>query len=103
RYGTNPTVVDTDGDGLGDGEEVLTYKTDPLVADTDGDTYSDGAEVAAGTNPQDPAEHPSTIPGTVTDTATVDTPTAFIPGFCSVELVFALACLVILARRVTKQ
>ncbi|MFQ6124976.1 MAG: kelch repeat-containing protein [Candidatus Heimdallarchaeota archaeon] len=71
-YETNPTVADTDGDGLFDGEEVLTYETNPLVVDTDEDTYSDGAEVAAGTNPQDPAEYPSTTTGTATDTATTD-------------------------------
>jgi hypothetical protein len=34
-YGTNPTVVDSDGDGVGDGDEVT-----------------------AGTNPLDPADHP---------------------------------------------
>ncbi len=102
QYGTNPTVVDTDGDGLGDGTEVLTYETNPLVADTNGDTYSDGAEVSAGTNPLDPAEHPSTTPGTIMDIATTDTPAAFIPGFILAELGLALACLVVLARRKQK-
>jgi len=102
-YETDPLGMDSDGDGLGDGEEVLTYETDPLVADTDGDTYSDGVEVSAGTNPQDPAEYPSTTTGTATDTATTDTPAAFIPGFCSVELGLALACLVVLVRRITKR
>jgi hypothetical protein len=50
--GTNPTVADTDGDGLNDGAEVNTHTTNPLVADTDGDGVNDGAEVAAGTNPK---------------------------------------------------
>lgn len=52
--GTNPTVADTDGDGLTDGQEVLTYLTNPLVADTDGDGLSDGAEVngTPATNPK---------------------------------------------------
>ncbi len=48
--GTDPTMADSDEDGLEDAEEA-DYGTDPLVADSDGDTYSDGDEVAAGTNP----------------------------------------------------
>ena len=34
-YGTNPDVFDTDGDGVGDGEEVFNG-TDPLVRNNDG-------------------------------------------------------------------
>jgi outer membrane protein OmpA-like peptidoglycan-associated protein len=45
RIGTDKKNPDTDGDGLSDGEEYLTYKTDPLNPDTDGDGLSDGAEV----------------------------------------------------------
>lgn len=45
KIGTDPNNPDTDGDGLLDGEEFLTYKTDPLKADTDGDGLSDGDEV----------------------------------------------------------
>ncbi len=44
-YKTNPLDPDTDKDGLKDGEEVLTYKTDPNKADTDGDGLKDGEEV----------------------------------------------------------
>jgi outer membrane protein OmpA-like peptidoglycan-associated protein len=44
-YKTDPLNADTDGDGLGDGDEVLKYKTNPLVVDTDGDGLSDGDEV----------------------------------------------------------
>ncbi len=43
--GTDPNNPDTDGDGLNDGEEYLTYKTDPLKVDTDGDGLNDFAEV----------------------------------------------------------
>ena len=43
--GTDPNNPDTDGDGLKDGEEYLTYRTDPLKADTDGDGLTDGDEV----------------------------------------------------------
>ena len=39
-YGTNWTNLDTDGDLLSDGDEVLIYFTDPLVKDNDSD--SDG-------------------------------------------------------------
>jgi len=37
--------MDTDGDGLSDGDEVNKYKTDPLKMDTDGDTLYDGDEI----------------------------------------------------------
>jgi hypothetical protein len=46
---TDPTVWDTDGDGLSDGEEytlgVDRVVTNPVLADTDGDTLTDGAEL----------------------------------------------------------
>ena len=45
QIGTDPNNPDTDGDGLTDGEEYLTYKTDPLNPDTDGDGLTDGDEV----------------------------------------------------------
>ncbi len=56
--GTNPLVADTDGDGLSDGVEVNTHGTNPLLADTDGDTYLDGAEITAGTNPLNASSYP---------------------------------------------
>lgn len=53
--GTNPTLADTDGDGLSDSDEVNTHGSDPTVADTDGDGIDDGDEVSDGngfvTNP----------------------------------------------------
>lgn len=45
---TSPTNADTDGDGLGDGDErfgVYGVVTDPTNPDTDGDTLSDFAEI----------------------------------------------------------
>jgi alpha-tubulin suppressor-like RCC1 family protein len=45
RVGANPTVADTDGDGLSDGAEVHTYGIDPLNTDTDGDGLTDGDEI----------------------------------------------------------
>lgn len=52
QLGTDPNNPDTDGDGLLDGEEVNTYKTDPKNPDTDGDTFLDGQEVRNGYNPK---------------------------------------------------
>jgi len=57
-YGTNPTVADSDIDGLNDGDEVYQYKTDPTKFDTDGDGAGDGDEIAAGTDPLDPNSYP---------------------------------------------
>ena len=45
--------VDTDGDGLTDGEEA-DLGTNPLVRDSDGDGTEDGDEVTAGTDPTEP-------------------------------------------------
>jgi len=53
---TSSTNPDTDGDGLGDREEVKVYGTDPLRTDTDGDSFLDGAEVAGGYNPNGPGK-----------------------------------------------
>jgi len=47
---TNPTVTDTDGDGLSDVAERR-HGTNPFVADTDGDGYTDVEEVRVGTSP----------------------------------------------------
>lgn len=44
-YKTNPLQVDTDLDGLSDYDEVMKYKTNPLIADTDGDGLTDSEEV----------------------------------------------------------
>ena len=43
--GSDPLILDSDFDGLNDGEEVLFYHTDPMVPDSDHDGLSDGAEV----------------------------------------------------------
>jgi hypothetical protein len=48
---TYPTVIDTDGDGLSDGQEVSTQGTNPLSADSDGDDMPDGWEVTNGLSP----------------------------------------------------
>ncbi len=52
--GTEADNPDTDGDGLTDGEEALSWSTDPLNRDTDGDNCTDGEEVENGTSPLQP-------------------------------------------------
>lgn len=49
--GTNPNIADTDGDGLNDGDEVNLYSTNPLLADTDSDGINDSSEITLGYNP----------------------------------------------------
>ncbi len=47
-------ITDSDMDSLTDESETATYSTDPAVFDTDGDGVGDGEEVVNGTNPLDP-------------------------------------------------
>jgi len=47
------TWFDTDGDGLGDGDELF-FRTDIHNPDTDGDGLNDKEEFVYGTNPMDP-------------------------------------------------
>lgn len=56
QLGTDPTKIDTDGDGLTDYDEVQTYRTDPLKADTDGDSFGDGAELRRDYDPLGPGK-----------------------------------------------
>lgn len=52
---TNPAQIDSDNDGLTDGEEVKTYGTNPNLADSDGDGQGDGEEIKNRRNPLDPS------------------------------------------------
>lgn len=45
KLGTDPYLVDTDGDGLYDGHEVYMYESNPLLIDTDRDGLTDYQEV----------------------------------------------------------
>ncbi|MCP4849879.1 MAG: hypothetical protein GY899_18225, partial [Verrucomicrobiaceae bacterium] len=58
---TNPLIADSDGDELNDGDEVLTHGTDPTNADSDGDGHKDGLEVTLGYDPND-ADSTPTVP-----------------------------------------
>jgi hypothetical protein len=49
--GTDPDIMDTDGDFLIDGLEVNQYHTNPLNPDSDGDGIPDGIEVFRETDP----------------------------------------------------
>lgn len=62
--GTEPLVVDTDGDGLSDGVEVHVHRTNPLDVDTDGDEVPDNVELT----PSDPDD-----PDSITDPTNPDT------------------------------
>lgn len=62
-YSTNPTSPDSDNDGLMDGQEIAAG-TDPLFGDSDGDGWRDGVEVARGTNPMNFDSRPS-LPASV--------------------------------------
>ena len=71
-YGTDPFDADTDDDGLKDGREI-SLGTKPLDADTDGDGYVDGEEVdELGTDPLDPDDPPDGMIIILTDPATYD-------------------------------
>ena len=52
-YHTNPTLADTDGDGIKDGREIA-LSTNPLMVDSDGDGIADGVELGLGTDPLNP-------------------------------------------------
>ncbi len=54
--GTDRLDVDSDDDGIGDGDEVITYATDPTMPDSDGDGLGDGVEVAQKSDPKDPTD-----------------------------------------------
>jgi hypothetical protein len=55
ELGTDPVDLDTDDDGLTDGDEYYVHQTGTRNPDTDGDGVVDGDEIANGTNPNDPA------------------------------------------------
>ncbi len=59
--GTNRTNSDSDFDGLYDGEEVAYYLSNPNILDTDGDGFGDGFEVSTGFSPISATSTPDAI------------------------------------------
>lgn len=51
HFGTNPILWDSSGDGLSDWKKIYRYGLDPLLRDSDGDGYGDDEELLAGTDP----------------------------------------------------
>ncbi|MGC3980188.1 MAG: hypothetical protein QM808_02920 [Steroidobacteraceae bacterium] len=60
-YSTNPAAADSDGDDLNDKEEVITYHTNPWNKDTDGDGYNDQDEVLFGGDPNNSSVLPQPL------------------------------------------
>jgi len=58
----NDTALDPDADDLTNYQEYL-HGTNATNPDTDGDGYTDGHEVNVGTDPLDPADHPTDYRG----------------------------------------
>jgi len=77
---TDPNAIDTDSDGLEDGEEftfgIDRSITDPCKPDTDGDGYDDYTEYLAQTDPNDDLSHPTGPTTTPTMTPSPVPPTA---------------------------
>ena len=67
-------VKDSDHDGLTDESETTLYKTDSNVFDTDGDGVGDGDEVILGTNPRDVQDIPEVFNENVSTKAGVFSP-----------------------------
>ncbi len=51
EIGTDPSIIDTDGDSLTDKLEIDTYRTNPITDDTDSDGANDGWEINSGFDP----------------------------------------------------
>lgn len=60
-YSTNPTRADSDGDGLNDYDEVVTHQSDPWDTDSDDDGYTDLDEVLYGGDPNDSSVLPQPL------------------------------------------
>jgi hypothetical protein len=58
---SHPAKPDTDGDGLSDYAEVITHHTDPRDTDSDNDGYTDLDEVLYGGDPNDPSGLPQPL------------------------------------------
>lgn len=64
-HGTSPINPDSDADGLSDGDEILIYGTSPNNADSDGDFINDGDEINNASDPLDASSWPNFLDGDV--------------------------------------
>lgn len=64
-FDINVLVLDSDGDGLSDFDEINTYGTFPSDPDTDGDFIDDGVEVSNGSDPMDDTSWPNFADGDI--------------------------------------
>ncbi len=69
RLGTRTDLADSDGDGLSDYDEVHTHLCNPLLADSDGDGADDTHEIAAGTDPNSASDLFTIVAADGTETA----------------------------------
>lgn len=58
-HGSDPTLEDTDGDGLNDFDEVNVHSTDPNDTDSDDDGFTDEQEVTNNSDPNDGGSVPT--------------------------------------------
>jgi hypothetical protein len=59
ELGSDMQKTDSDFDGLDDFSEIRQHMTSPTLVDTDGDGAWDGEEIAAGTDPGNPEMYPA--------------------------------------------
>jgi len=76
----NDSILDSDGDGLTDYDEVYTHFTSPTNADTDADGFSDSNEVFNTwyTIPTNAASFPASIGGLISYTGTLSGPVSVV-------------------------
>ena len=67
---TDQHLLDTDGDGLSDYDEINIYHTSPYLEDTDGDGISDKQEILQGTDPNCPTGQDCSVQETPLATTT---------------------------------
>ena len=72
-YGSNPFLIDTDGDTLNDADEVNIHGTSPALADTDNDGFNDDVEISAGSDPNNISSIPGSATGDINYDGVVDT------------------------------
>ena len=72
-YGSNPFIVDTDGDTLSDADEVNLHATNPVLIDSDNDGFNDNIEINAGSDPNNVISIPGSATGDINYDGVVDT------------------------------